>query len=204
MPHPFSPHDHQRAVVAMRRGCDRRAGRQGVFILTLAAFWYLGPGLYQGLVWALEGSVGGFVMFGICLSMLAFSLVHERKGALASTAMLRECRILELSGPVIAREHHQEQDWNEHAGSFTRDYYSLTIRPAAYQLRREDAVLWVRQGDWQETRQGELVHALVVSYSAEDDDLEPIRIHWPERPAPVSLWSRLRGWWSALTCAQLT
>lgn len=42
----------------MRRGCDRRAGRQGLL-----------------------------------------------------------CRILELSGPVIAREHHQEQDWNEHAGS---------------------------------------------------------------------------------------
>lgn len=191
MPHLFSPHDYQRAYGVMQRGCDRRAGRQGTFILALASLWYLGPGICYGYNWVREGSRGGWIALGLSLGLLALAVILECRRARASAAMRPECRILELSGTVVAREHHQEEDWNEHAGRFTRDYYSLTIRPEESQLRCEEGRLWVSEDDWRTAREGESIAALLVSYAPDDSDLEVVRLLWPERPVSISFWSRL-------------
>ncbi|GMU51760.1 MAG: hypothetical protein AMXMBFR33_09060 [Candidatus Xenobia bacterium] len=198
MPYLFSPHDHQRAAGVMQRGCDRRSGRQGTFILALASLWYLGPGIFHGFKWVREGSRGGWIALGLCLGLLALAVIIECRRARASAAMRPECRILELSGIVVAREHHQEEDWNEHAGRFTRDYYSLTIRPKESQLLREEGLLWVSQDDWRTAREGESFAALVVSYLPDDSDLEVVRLLWPERPVRISFWSRLWSYTGSL------
>lgn len=186
----------------MRRGCDRRSGRRGTFVLALASLWYLGPGICCGYNWVREGSRGGWVALGLCLGLLALAVIAECRGARESAAMRPECRILEISGTVVAGEHHQEEDWHEHAGRITRNYYSLTIRPNESQLRRQEGLLWVSEGEWRNAREGESFAALVVSYLPDDCDLEVVKLLWPERPVRVSFWSRLWSYAGAPTACE--
>lgn len=186
MPQLFSPKDHRRALQAMHQGCDARAGRQSLPLLIFASFWYLGPGIAGGC--QLGGPIG-FGMVTICVAMLVLAFAMEARRAKKSVAMRDQCRILELTGKVVGKQHQEEEDWSEYAGRFTRDYYAVVVQR---QDGRESS-LWVDQGVWDKARRGELLHALVVSFDDLEAELAVVKLCWPERPLEPSFWDYFMG-----------